>query len=156
MFTGHSLPEMGRDLAESALLIARGPCVCGSCLPAFPVIGRAQLPVTMADGRNACMRGRGRVLLVNNGNAAISGSAAVVLADSKFVQQQQLCVSEKLSRTCGVSVIGGHRNPNGRYGSNTRALMRPCAPARRCLARVGVSSMRPRHFLLALYSPGEK
>lgn len=41
--------------------------------------------------------------MVNNGNAAISGSAAVVLADSKFVQQQQLCVSEKLSRTYVVS-----------------------------------------------------
>jgi hypothetical protein len=122
--------------------------VCSSCLPAFPVIGRAQLPVTMADGRNACMRMReGGFSWSTMATQLSAGSAAVVLADSKFVQQQQLCVSEKLSRTCGVSVIGGHRNPKGRYGSNTRALMRPCAPARRCLARVGVC-VRPMPFLL--------
>lgn len=79
-------------------------------------------------------------LLVNNGNAAIS-SSTLVLADSKFVQQQQMY--QKLTRD--VRVIGGHRNPTVIWHGNAHALMRPCAPARRCLARVGVS-MQPCHF----------
>jgi hypothetical protein len=94
------------DLAESTLLNAWAVChVCGSRL----LCGDLPIPAT-TDGR-PMGGGTHEVLLVNNGNTAIS-SSALVLADSKFVQQQSNCVSEARSRGVRI-IIGGHRNPTG-------------------------------------------
>lgn len=72
MFIRHSLPDLGRDLAESALLIARGPCVCVWFVSAC-FSGDRPSPATSDDGRRTQRMHEdegGGVLLVNNGNAA--------------------------------------------------------------------------------------
>jgi len=123
-------------------------CVCVWFTSDFPVIVRSQLPL-MADGWKTILGSLGQ-----QWQRSYQQQRALVVADSKFVQQQQLCVSEARV-ACQDHIIGrcGHRNPTGIWQCScidetmcTGAPL-PCSswrPAAECT--LSSISTRPCHF----------
>ena len=110
--------------------------VCGSCLP-FPVIVRP-LPATI----RWLNRSRSSIWSTMVRRPSGISTSAQCSGTGRRIAKVSMC--ECLLRPTRGCAASGSWSPQSHRGMAVlarcvRALMRPCAPARGCLARVGVS-----------------